>query len=125
MASNGIPVALPAAKSDDIPRASGKPLPASGRVPPVKTGAAPVIKSIDEPVPKPTVDLQTLVAHLNRHLNTTGQPFQFRAHPAAGSNIIQEINPATDEVIGEYSAAEFPALAQGLGIPGLFVDGHA
>jgi uncharacterized FlaG/YvyC family protein len=74
---------------------------------------------------KNEADLQALIAHLNKHFNDSGQPIQFRIDPNSGSKVIQEINPATGEVVGEYSAAEFPALARGLGVSGLVVDKRA
>jgi hypothetical protein len=69
-------------------------------------------------------DLQTLVTQLNKHLNDSGQPDQFRVDPHS-STMIQEVNPATGEVIGEFAASEFPALARSAGASGLLVDSLA
>jgi hypothetical protein len=78
---------------------------------------------------KPSVpaipDLHTQVALLNKYLNDSGRPDQFRVDPASDDKLIQELNPATGEVIAEYSATEFAALARSLGISGVLVDGHA
>ncbi len=57
-------------------------------------------------------DSKTVVAALNKFLNDTGRPDQFRLATSSGVQVIQEVNPANGEVIGEFSAAEFPALAQ-------------
>ena len=52
------------------------------------------------------------MALLNKYLNDSGRPAQFRVDPNSDSKLIQEINPATGEVIGEYPAISFPALAR-------------
>jgi hypothetical protein len=39
--------------------------------------------------------------------------------------LIQQINPANGEVIGEFSVSEFPALARSVGASGLMVDSRA
>jgi hypothetical protein len=76
------------------------------------------------PVTEP--DLRNLVTQLNKHLNDSGRPDQYRVDPAS-STTIQEINPATGAVIGEFSASEFPALARSTGAssPGLLIDSLA
>jgi hypothetical protein len=139
MATDGVPVsplvtrieqgskAPPAAT---VQKATGKPLPTSGHILPAKAAPQPKEQAAakqNEPVSpaKSAADFRALIAHLNKHLNDTGQPNQFRADTSSGSTLIQEINPASGEVIGEYSAAEFPALARGLGISGLVIDSHA
>ena len=69
--------------------------------------------------------LPAVVAQLNKYLNDSGRPNQFRVDPASRGQTIQEINPATGEVIGEFSAIEFPELAKSLGISGVLVDSLA
>jgi hypothetical protein len=69
-------------------------------------------------------DLQTLVTQLNKHLNDSGQPDQFRVDPHSNT-MIQQVNPATGAVIGEFAASEFPALARSAGASGLLVDSLA
>ena len=63
-----------------------------------------------------TPALQSQTPSVNGHLKDSGQPNQFRMDPHSADKLIQEINPATGEVIAEYSADEFPALAKSLGI---------
>jgi uncharacterized FlaG/YvyC family protein len=122
MASDGVPVNSPvtrlvqgshAAVPVAVHKGTGNPLPTSGQVLPAKAAA------------QKEADLQALIAHLNKNFNDSGKPIQFRIDPASGNKVIQEINPATGEVVGEYSAAEFPALARGLGVSGLVVDSRA
>ncbi len=69
--------------------------------------------------------LQSLVVQLNKYLNDSGRPSQFRVEPGSSDSVIQEVNPANGAVIGEYSASEFPALARSLGISGVIVNSHA
>jgi len=69
--------------------------------------------------------LPQLVAQLNKYLNDSGRPNQFRVDPASSGKTIQEINPASGEVIGEYSVAQFPELARSLGVSGVLVDSRA
>jgi hypothetical protein len=80
------------------------------------------------PIPAPPVratDPQTLVAALNNFLNTSGMPDQFRIAPNSDNKLIQQVNPATGEVIGVFPVDEFPALARGIGATGLLVDSRA
>ena len=86
-------------------------------------GAAPVAKTTP---PVTQRDLGTFVNQLNKHLNDSGRPDQYRVDPQS-STTIQEINPANGEVIGEFSASEFPALARSAGAAatGLLVDSVA
>ncbi|MEA3106614.1 MAG: FlaG protein [Gammaproteobacteria bacterium] len=138
MGSDGVPVNPPVTRlvqgsQASIPvtnsRASGKSLPANGQVLPAKAAApaaAAAAKAADPAVPDTSAaDLQALLARLNKHFNDSGRPIQFRVDSTSGSRVIQEINPATGKVVGEYSAAEFPALARGLGVSGLVVDSRA
>jgi len=69
--------------------------------------------------------LQSQVTLWNKYLNDSGQPNRFRVDPNSGEKLIQEINPATGEVIGEYSVSAFPALAKSLGLVGSLVDSRA
>jgi hypothetical protein len=43
----------------------------------------------------------------------------------ASNKTIQEINPSNGEVVGEFAASEFPALARSIGALGILFDGHA
>ena len=138
MASDGVPVNPPVTRlvhgsqasiSGTVQKRTGNPLPGSGQVLPAPAAAHPqvdpAIKNDAALRVKQNADLQALIAHLNKHFNDSGQPIQFRVDPNSDSKVIQEINPATGEVVGEYLAAEFPALARGLGVSGLVVDSHA
>ena len=71
------------------------------------------------------VNVPALIALLNKYLNDSGRPNQFRVDPTSRGQTIQEINPSNGEVVGEFAAAEFPALARGLGVSGVLVDSHA
>ena len=80
------------------------------------------------PLERPTAStplLQAQVHSVNKHLNDSGQPNRFRMDPNSGDKLIQEIDPATGEVIGEYSASTFPALARSLGLVGFLVNSRA
>jgi uncharacterized FlaG/YvyC family protein len=135
MASDDNPVQIPAALSlvhgsqaptaAHVPLSGGKSLPAAGR------GTA-VAAAPERPAPTAqpiartgAADLQAQVALLNKYLNDSGRPAQFRVDPNSDSKLIQEINPATGEVIGEYPAISFPALARSLGISGAVINSHA
>jgi hypothetical protein len=72
-----------------------------------------------------TADVQAQVAFLNKSLNDSGKPDQFRVAPNSDSMLIQEVNPATGQVIGEYPAIAFPALAKSLGISSALIDEYA
>jgi len=91
------------------PTASGKSLPPGGKNVPQ---AAP---------PAPRTDAQALVDLLNKNLNDSGQPDQFRIDPAS-TELIQQINPANGAVVGQFSIEEFPALARSVGASGGIVD---
>jgi hypothetical protein len=140
MATNGVPVSPPVTRVEHavsapqtvtVHKATGKSLPSGGQVLPAKAAAQPQEHAASKPAePAPpaanSADFRALLARINKHLNDSGQPYQFRVDPSgAGSKVIQEVNPASGEVIAEYSAAEFPALARGLGISGLVIDSHA
>ncbi len=66
-----------------------------------------------------------LVALLNKHLNDSGRPNQYQVAPNSDNKVIQQVNPATGEVLGEFLASEFPALAHSVGVSGVMVDSRA
>ena len=74
---------------------------------------------------RPGTEPQQLVDQLNKLLNDSGRPDQFRLAPSSGGKLIQQLNPANGAVIGEFSATEFPALARSVGVAGLLFDGLA
>jgi hypothetical protein len=125
MASDGQPVKIPAVSlvhGSQAPttvniQSGGKSLPPSGNhvTPPAGHKAALPAKP----------DVQAQVNLLNKYLNDSGKPDQFRVAPSSDDKLIQEINPANGEVIAEYSATEFAALARSVGISGVLVDDHA
>src|SRR5277367_4433883 len=113
MASDGQPVKIPAVSlvhGSQAPTVtvqhSGKTLPPSG-----SARSAPADSSV-----------QSQVALLNKYLNDSGKPDQFRVDPASDGKLIQQINPATGVVIGEFPASEFAALARSVGISGAVVN---
>lgn len=129
MASDGNPVKIPAIGpvhgSQATPRVTvspprGKSLPPSGKPFPEPPGAA-----ANSAGSGAAARVQAQVALLNKYLNDSGRPNQFRVAPNSDSTLIQEINPATGEVVGEYPAISFPALARSVGISGAVIDSHA
>jgi uncharacterized FlaG/YvyC family protein len=133
MASNADPVLIPAISPVHgsqapitvvVNRSNGKSLPKNGKIVSAAAAAqsANALESQDAPA-KP--NLQSQVALLNKHLNDSGRPDQFRIDPSSDAKLIQQINPATGEVIGEFLASEFPALARSVGVSGALVDNHA
>jgi uncharacterized FlaG/YvyC family protein len=132
MASGGNPVAIPSVRPVQASQAtipakvvepSGKSLPPSGKI--AVTHAANAAQAADPTAPKQVADppsLQSLVAHLNKLLNDSGRPYQYRVDPSSDNKVIQEVNPATGEVVGEFQASEFPALASNLGVSGLLIN---
>jgi hypothetical protein len=127
MASDGNPVKIPAASlvhgsqahiPVSIQERSGKTLPPGGKRTSEPAAHAPP-KASDSP------SLEALVAQLNNHLNDSGRPDQFRVDPSSGNKVIQQINPASGAVVGEFLISEFPALARSVGISGGLVDSHA
>jgi hypothetical protein len=149
MASDAVPGPVPAnlVQARQAPKpvtvsTSGHSLPPGGNAPSLlvensislnkQTGVASAQAA--HAAPKPPVrpatttsqaELPALVAQLNKYLNDSGRPDQFRVDPASSGKTIQEINPATGEVIGEFSAIEFPELAKSLGVSGVLVDSLA
>jgi hypothetical protein len=77
------------------------------------------------PLPPRSTDPQSMVDLLNKQLNDSGRPDQFRLDPTSGDKLIQQINPANGAVIGEFSVEEFPALARSVGATGLLIDSLA
>jgi len=127
MASDGIPVSVPATRpvhgsqaptSATVQESGGKSLPANGHAA-AAAAASPAVRAKSAP------DLQALIAQLNKYFRESGRPNQFRLDASSGSKQIQEINPDTGDVIGEYSVAEFPLLFRSLGVPGVLIDSHA
>jgi len=103
---------------------AGNVLPSAGnKVPPVTVAAATSSTDSHTSAPRST-DPQTLVNLLNRNLNDSGRPDQFRLDPASAS-LIQQVNPANGEVVGEFSVEEFPDLARSVGATGGIVDSRA
>jgi hypothetical protein len=109
---------------------SGKTLPPAGKnaasggssaASTARAAAAGVTAS--KPAAQQPADLQALVNQLNKHLNDSGLPDQFRLDPAG--KLIQQVNPANGAVIGEFAVSEFPALARGVGASGLLFDSLA
>jgi len=124
MASDGIPVIAPVTRlvhgsraqtSSSVQSPSGKTLPRSGKTAPAEADAQAGKPTANESK-KP--DVAALLAQLNSRFNTSGQPDQFRLNIDSGHTVIQQINPTSGEVIGEFPESEFPALARGLGGPG-------
>jgi FlaG protein len=120
MASDGQTVKLPAislvtgshAPTTVVVPSSGKVLPQPGKP------AAPAAASAAS-------HIRAQVALLNKHLNDSGKPDQFRVDPSSDDKLIQQINPATGEVVGEFPTSEFAVLARSVGISGVVVDQHA
>lgn len=118
MASDGQPVKIPAVslvQGSQAPKTvaiqrSGNALPRSGKAPTSAPAGS---------------QLPAQVALLNKYLNDSGRPEQFRVDPASNGKLIQQINPATGAVVGELPADEFQALARSIGISGLILDKHA
>jgi len=113
----------PAATSVNLQSGSGKTLPQTGKTAIVAaTSAGP---SGPKPAAPRAADPQTLVDQLNKYLNDSGRPDEYRVDPASSDKLIQQINPANGAVLGEFSVDEFPALARSIGASGLLVDSLA
>jgi len=123
MANDGQSVQIPAAS---LVHGSQAP---TVRIQPVSVALPQRSSAVPAQTAKPAVpaipDVPTQVALLNKYFNDSGRPDQFRVAPSSDNKLIQELNPANGEVIAEYSATEFAALARSLGISGALVDGHA
>jgi hypothetical protein len=127
MASDGNPVKIPVASlvhgsqahiSIAVQERGGKSLPPSGKT-------APAQAAHPAPAAKPAPSVAALVAQLNKHLNDSGYPNQYRVDPNSNGKLIQQINPASGEVVGEFAISEFPALARSVGVSGALVDSRA
>ena len=120
MASDGKTVTLPAislvkasqAPTSVVDHPSGKVLPQPGK--PRAPAAASAASHI-----------RAQVALLNKYLNDSGKPDQFRVDPSSDDKLIQQVNPATGEVIGEFPVSEFAVLARSVGVSGVVIDQHA
>jgi hypothetical protein len=108
-----------ATTSVTVQSASGKPLPPTG-----KTTAAAAAAAATKLAATRAADPQALVAQLNKYLNDSGRPDEFRVDPASGK-LIQQVNPANGVVLGEFAVDEFPALARSVGASGLLIDSLA
>jgi hypothetical protein len=131
MASNTDPVLIPATSPVHgsqapttvvVNQSTGKPLPQNGNIVAAPTAANPPSNTVKADAAPTTSNLQSQVALLNKHLNDSGRPDQFRVDPASGDKLIQQVNPATGAVVGEFLASEFPALARSVGVSGALVD---
>ena len=116
-----VPIAATVQVAATVQEASGKGLPPSGKA----LAAAPATAAANKAPTSGLTDAQSIVTLLNKFLNDSGRPNQYRVDPSSNDKLIQEINPATGAVIGEFAASEFPALARSVGVPGLIVDSHA
>jgi hypothetical protein len=132
MASDGQPVKMSAtslvhgsqAPTTVTVQHSGKTLPPSGKAAAEPAAARPVAAAKSS-VTTDGNDLQHQVTLLNKFLNDSGRPDQFRVAPDSDDKLIQQINPATGEVVGEFSASEFAALARSVGLSGVLVNSRA
>ncbi len=139
MASDGSPGKIPnaspvhgsqATSSTLLQPGNGKSLPPAGKKA-ASGGSSPSSAAREAaaavPASKPSVqqpaDLQALINQLNKHLNDSGLPDQFRLDPSG--KLIQQVNPANGAVIGEFAVSEFPALARSVGASGLLLDSLA
>ena len=129
MANDATPVLIPAISlvhGSQAPTkvtsesSSGKSLPSGGH-----TVAAAAASAANSAGGSRTNDVQAQVAFLNKFLNDSGKPDQFRVAPDSNSALIQEINPANGAVIADYPVIAFPALAKSLGISSALIDEHA
>jgi hypothetical protein len=129
MANDATPVLIPAISlvhGSQAPTkvtsesSSGKSLPSGGHA--ATPTAASAAKSA---AGSRTNDVQAQVAFLNKFLNDSGKPNQFRVAPNTNSALIQEINPANGAVIADYPVIAFPALAKSLGISSALIDERA
>ena len=131
MASDGGPVKIPAAslvhgsqaQTVSVKVASGKSLPPGGNRAAASAAQAAKEESAREAAKAEAkvnnaASLDALVRQLNKHLNDSGRPDQYRMDPSSDNKVIQQINPASGDVIGEFSADEFPALARAVGVTG-------
>jgi hypothetical protein len=109
-----------AATSVTLQSGSGKPLPPTGKTATTTASAAAAATKL---AAARAADPQTLVEQLNKYLNDSGRPDEFRVDPT--SKMIQQVNPANGVVLGEFAVDEFPALARSVGASGLLIDSLA
>jgi uncharacterized FlaG/YvyC family protein len=110
---------------------SGNTLPQDGKVAATPPAAQANVAPQQQPpaAPSPTqqqADKAALAAHiaaLNKFLNDSGRPAQFRA--SSNNKNIEEVNPANGEVVAEYPAEEFAELARSVGISGAVINERA
>jgi hypothetical protein len=126
MASDGSPVLIPAISlhGGQAPTTVNTPRPSGKSLPPAGNQAALTASSAKAGATNRTSDLQAQVALLNKYLNDSGRPDQYRVAPDSDSTLIQEVNPASGVVVAEYPAITFPALAKSLGISNALIDEH-
>jgi uncharacterized FlaG/YvyC family protein len=132
MASDGQPVKISAtslvhgsqAPTTVTVQRSGRTLPQGGNAAAEPAAADPAAAAKSSAAAGNTA-LQNQVTLLNKFLNDSGKPDQFRVDPTSDGKLIQQINPATGEVIGEFSASEFAELARSVGISGVLVNSRA
>jgi FlaG protein len=131
MASDGNPVKIPAISlvhgsqapiTVVVQQSTGKSLPPGGKDPAAAADAAATLVKSAAPG---AADIQAQVTLLNKYLNDSGRPDQFRVDPTSDNKLIQQINPATGTVIGEFPVTEFPELARSVGVSGIIVDNLA
>lgn len=67
--------------------------------------------------------LAAQIRALNKFLNDSGKPAQFRA--SSNNKNIEEVNPANGQVVAEYPAEEFAELARSVGISGAVINERA
>ena len=143
MASDGVAAKIPVTSlvqgsqapiAARVQETSGKVLPPSGNaltaqpadaLAPSATAIPSAASTTSKPPAVSTSDAQTLVAQLNKALNDSGRPDQYRVDPSSNDKMIQQINPANGAVVGEFLASEFPALARSVGVSGALFDSHA
>jgi hypothetical protein len=128
MASDANPVLIPVVslvQGSQAPNTARVPTPSGNSLPTSGNAAAPAAARARATATNRTSDLQAQVDFLNKYLNESGRPDQYRVAPDSDSMLIQEINPASGAVVAEYPAITFPALAKSLGISSALIDDHA
>jgi hypothetical protein len=116
MASDGQSVKIPAVSLVHGSQAPTVAVQRSGNVLPRSGGSA---------APPAAATPREQVQLLNKSLNDSGKPDQFRIAPDSDDKTIQQVNPANGEVVAEFPASEFAALARSVGISGVVIDKHA
>lgn len=106
---------------------SGNTLPQNGKVTAAPPAVRTKVNTEQQQAPKAPAPVKpepwAQVAILNKFLNDSGKPAQFRA--SSNNKQIEEINPANGEVVAQYPVEEFAELARSVGISGALVDQHA